>query len=89
MAPTSRALVSRTVQEFMALRRVCLQHITSQHIMQLETRRPGCRSSGINTNTEDACFLSSPRVPERFQLICQNKVVHLVEVLRYKTEGRG
>jgi len=35
MDPTSRALVSRTVQEFMALRRVAacntLHHITSHH----------------------------------------------------------
>jgi hypothetical protein len=43
MAPTSRALVSRTVQEFMALRRVAAcntsHHITSHHIMKLETHR--------------------------------------------------
>ena len=88
MAPTSRAVVSRTAQEFMALRRVAACN-TSHHIMQLETQRPGCRSSGINTSTEDVCFLSSPRVLERFQLTCQNKVAHLVEALRYKPEGRG
>jgi len=64
-------------------------HITSHHIMQIETQRPRCRSSGINTSTEDTCFLSSPRVLERFQLTCQNKMAQLVEAMCYKPEGRG